>query len=70
MIRKGWTAYATDLERGTYLDSLAGHGADYVLQVYDGYERPVPLALPVVLNTAHYTVFALDRRIPSSPAVP
>jgi hypothetical protein len=38
--------------------------------VYDGYERPVPLALPVVLNTAHYTVFALDRRRPSSPAVP
>lgn len=68
--RKGWTAYAADLERGTYLDSLAGHGADYVLQVYDGYERPVPLALPVVLNTAHYTVFALDRRRPSSPAVP
>ena len=68
--RKGWTAYAADLERGPYLDSLAERGARYVLQIQVGYERPVPLGLPVVLHTAHYTVFALQPRSITAPSGP
>ncbi len=57
--RRGWTASASDLASGSYRDSLAQHGARWLVILHEGYEAVTETDLPVEVSNQHITIHRL-----------